>query len=365
MASISRLLNIIGFFCKRALSNRLYSAIESYDLKRPTNRSHPIGGSPAVSRVRYTHFFYIFSSTPPWVQRVSLQNALYVGLICQMRPTYDKWDLHMWISLQNAPWCTRIFGRWTITQYVLSESIHIKTHTYLQIYAYMDTCKYEYVHKYIYIQTFLYINMYIYIYIYQTCARVKCAFVPFQINTKKTHTLSTGAVRQSRNPVRAFFEGQTRALPRVAQKWRGPVHCTITSSGPEPGKLWGGRGAANSAAGGGGYAVCWSVQIGVPAGRHEHSSCRGVGGSYSRLAYSERAGDGYDSVAHRAGCAACAMPAYFGHLSHCWCGVGVAVLAPMSSSSWRAKNARAASCVCACIACVSYTDESCPIYIIL
>jgi len=42
VATISRLLKIVGLFCKRALSKRLYSAKETYNLKEPTNRSHPI-----------------------------------------------------------------------------------------------------------------------------------------------------------------------------------------------------------------------------------------------------------------------------------------------------------------------------------
>ena len=42
VAPISRLLKIIGLFCKRALQNRRYSAKETYDFKEPTNRSHPI-----------------------------------------------------------------------------------------------------------------------------------------------------------------------------------------------------------------------------------------------------------------------------------------------------------------------------------
>jgi len=41
-ASISRLLQMIGFFCKRALLKRRYSAKEMYDFKEPTHRSHPI-----------------------------------------------------------------------------------------------------------------------------------------------------------------------------------------------------------------------------------------------------------------------------------------------------------------------------------
>jgi len=39
---ISRLLIIIGLFCKRALEKRRYSAKETYNFKEPTNRSHPI-----------------------------------------------------------------------------------------------------------------------------------------------------------------------------------------------------------------------------------------------------------------------------------------------------------------------------------
>jgi len=39
VATISRLLQIIGLFCKRALLKRLYSAKETCNVKDPTNRS--------------------------------------------------------------------------------------------------------------------------------------------------------------------------------------------------------------------------------------------------------------------------------------------------------------------------------------
>ena len=42
VATISRLLKITSLFCKRALQKRLFSAKETYNLKEPTNRSHPI-----------------------------------------------------------------------------------------------------------------------------------------------------------------------------------------------------------------------------------------------------------------------------------------------------------------------------------
>ena len=42
VATTSRLLEITGPFCKTALQKRLYSAKETYNFKKPTNRSHPI-----------------------------------------------------------------------------------------------------------------------------------------------------------------------------------------------------------------------------------------------------------------------------------------------------------------------------------
>jgi len=42
VASIDRLFKIIGLSCKRALYKRTYFAKETYNLKEPTNRSHPI-----------------------------------------------------------------------------------------------------------------------------------------------------------------------------------------------------------------------------------------------------------------------------------------------------------------------------------
>ena len=42
VATIRRLLEIIGLFCKTVLQKRLYSANETYNLTEPTNRSHPI-----------------------------------------------------------------------------------------------------------------------------------------------------------------------------------------------------------------------------------------------------------------------------------------------------------------------------------
>jgi len=65
VATISRLLEIIGLFCKRALKKRLYSAKETYNFKEPTNRSHPTY-DPDVS----THFL-----KPPQKPRLGQKNT--------------------------------------------------------------------------------------------------------------------------------------------------------------------------------------------------------------------------------------------------------------------------------------------------
>ena len=45
MALNSRIDEIIGLFCKRALYKRRYSAKETYNFMDPTDRSHPIGAT--------------------------------------------------------------------------------------------------------------------------------------------------------------------------------------------------------------------------------------------------------------------------------------------------------------------------------
>jgi len=68
---ISRLLKILGLFCKRALQKRRYSAKETYDFKEPTNRSQPI----RHRWLRHSLFMWHMS--------------LYVSIIVE-------WDTHGW-----------------------------------------------------------------------------------------------------------------------------------------------------------------------------------------------------------------------------------------------------------------------------
>jgi len=62
VASTSRLLKIIGLFCKRALQKRRYSAKETSNFKEPTNRSHPIPRIVCVyacTRTIQGRYFYL------------------------------------------------------------------------------------------------------------------------------------------------------------------------------------------------------------------------------------------------------------------------------------------------------------------
>jgi len=57
VATISRLLQIIGLFCKWALHKRWYSVKEPYHFKEPTTRSHPIYGyiKQVISHMNMIH----------------------------------------------------------------------------------------------------------------------------------------------------------------------------------------------------------------------------------------------------------------------------------------------------------------------
>jgi len=83
-ATISRLLRIIGLFCKRALQKRLYSAEENYNFKEPTNRSHlthcsvlQCHGAATLSLAPYTRYFHI-----SWRVCVCVYTLTYISGVC-------------------------------------------------------------------------------------------------------------------------------------------------------------------------------------------------------------------------------------------------------------------------------------------
>jgi len=55
VATTSRLLKMIGLFCKRALQKRPIFSKETCNLKEPSNRRHPIMPSHIATHVHHTH----------------------------------------------------------------------------------------------------------------------------------------------------------------------------------------------------------------------------------------------------------------------------------------------------------------------
>jgi len=78
VATISRLLKIIGLFCKRALSKGRYSAKETYNFKEPTNRSHP---TPCATWVNHK-FHFSFTRNMTHVYVTWLIHRCNVSFVC-------------------------------------------------------------------------------------------------------------------------------------------------------------------------------------------------------------------------------------------------------------------------------------------
>ena len=86
VATCSRLLKMRGLFCKRALWKRPHSAKETYNLKEPTNRSHPI---------------------PCWNEAlISKKGILYVAVCCGAQHTATT--THCNTSRHNATHCNTL-----------------------------------------------------------------------------------------------------------------------------------------------------------------------------------------------------------------------------------------------------------------
>jgi len=86
VATISRLLKIIGLFCRISSLLQGSFAKETYNFKEPTNRSHPISregrGVYQIKINRHTH-----TSSSPAPRHVSLENiGLFHRALLQKRP---------------------------------------------------------------------------------------------------------------------------------------------------------------------------------------------------------------------------------------------------------------------------------------
>jgi len=96
VATICRLLNIKGLFCKRALEKRRYSAKETYNLKEPTNYRHSISDK--------------------YVLHLEFMCVIYWSLF--LHPNYSLSLTHTHISLSH----TQIPGRYPHTSFSTKES---------------------------------------------------------------------------------------------------------------------------------------------------------------------------------------------------------------------------------------------------
>jgi len=106
VATKHRLLKIIGLFCKKALLNRRYSAKETYDLKEPTNRSHPI---PVI--YLYRLFFEPFP-----------------------KKKYQASEGHMHVNMQYSR-----ENLYTYTSIHVYTYTHIYAHIHMRVYVHKDT----------------------------------------------------------------------------------------------------------------------------------------------------------------------------------------------------------------------------------
>jgi len=107
VATISRLLKMIGLFCKRALLKRLHSAKETYHFKEPTNRSHPVATLARHYKIlksqldghfiygiwKWAHFCFIKFS------KVSLMVILYMEFVSELTFALSNSQKSAWCSL--------------------------------------------------------------------------------------------------------------------------------------------------------------------------------------------------------------------------------------------------------------------------
>ena len=98
VAAISRLLKVIGLFCKRTLQKRLYSAKETYNFKEPTTRSHPI-----------THDLELHNN---WSWLIAWRACDSVIVICKV----------IFYAVRSWKWCEMVRDRKCYAMWLLIES---------------------------------------------------------------------------------------------------------------------------------------------------------------------------------------------------------------------------------------------------
>ena len=157
MASDSKLLKIVGLFCKRALSARRYSAEETYYFKEPTNRSHPI--EPVMAACIYvSHIYFILCiRTCMWIHLwiyIYTQTYLYDIHTLGARPSDGSMytcNIHVFciLYIHISIWYTRTYlydihtlGARPSDGSMYIRSAHLFCIIYMYIYVNLFNCVY-------------------------------------------------------------------------------------------------------------------------------------------------------------------------------------------------------------------------------
>jgi len=200
VATISGLLKMVGLFCKRALSKRLYSAKETYNLKESTNRSHPIHihkqALLIIQKAASTAHIDVFQRNESlFVVRIDIHTQIYLYVyytnVFVYEYTYIYIYLNMNILMHMYVYMYIYIYVYTHKQKYAYTYIHIRTemillsesldntkfhkihadwciycHVFTICIPHMHVYVYNYRSIYIYIHTYMYICIYIYIYIH-------------------------------------------------------------------------------------------------------------------------------------------------------------------------------------------------------
>jgi len=128
VATMSRLLKIIGLLCKRALYKRLYSAKEPYDFKEPTNRSHPTWRYIPIHIIRSQKWRCTWTSLSP--QARHHWDGI-IGRYGMMRRLRRQRCFQIWPHVtRNYMGCLQSVGSWKL--HVSSENIGLFCRALLQ-----------------------------------------------------------------------------------------------------------------------------------------------------------------------------------------------------------------------------------------
>jgi len=161
VATISRVLKTIGLFCKRALQKRLYSAKEAFDVKEPTNRSHPICLSTYINVL----FICIRFHTKKMHDVTPLCCAVVISTPPANLTISSGLTTLFTVTKYSCDWYWRFFGNKDICVYInicVYVYTYTNTHIHIHIYLYIHI----YIYRYVYMKTYAHIYMYIYMYVY-------------------------------------------------------------------------------------------------------------------------------------------------------------------------------------------------------